>query len=115
MQNAGNLIRFSSGTDFALIFDRVQGTIASYTYRRADLDRGPLPDFWRAMTDNDFGAWKSVMNGARQNPGARHHGLAPPTHGGSRTSRWSGTKDRRSSSGDPLSASDCHRDCRAAA
>ena len=30
------------------------------------LDRGPLPDFWRAMTDNDMGAWKSTMNRARQ-------------------------------------------------
>ena len=68
MQNAGNVIRFS-GPDFALIFDRVQGTIASYAYKDMTLlDRGPLPDFWRAMTDNDMGAWKSILNTARKTP-----------------------------------------------
>ena len=66
MRNAGNVIRFSSD-DFALVFDRVRGTIGSYAYHGVTmLDRGPLPDFWRAMTDNDMGAWKSTMNRARQ-------------------------------------------------
>ena len=32
------------------------------------LDRGPLPDFWRAPTDNDIGAWKSLGNAARTDP-----------------------------------------------
>jgi beta-galactosidase len=39
----------------------------NYSYRNAPLiERGPLPDFWRPMTDNDFGAWKSVGNSARK-------------------------------------------------
>jgi beta-galactosidase len=68
MQDAGQLIRFR-GQDFALIFDKLQGTIGSYTYKGVKLlERGPLPDFWRAMTDNDIGAWKSVVNQARQDP-----------------------------------------------
>jgi beta-galactosidase len=32
------------------------------------LDRGPMPDFWRAMTDNDLGAWKAAVNNARRDP-----------------------------------------------
>jgi beta-galactosidase len=68
MEESGHLIRFK-GPDFALIFDKLQGTIGSYTYRGVKLlDRGPLPDFWRAMTDNDMGAWKSVVSKARQDP-----------------------------------------------
>lgn len=68
MRDAGHLIRFSSDT-FALIFDRLQGTIGSYSYGGVKiLDRGPLPDFWRAMTDNDLGAWKAVVNNARKDP-----------------------------------------------
>jgi len=51
-----------SGTDWALTFDKVTGTIASYFYKGVRLiERGPRPDFWRAATDNDIGAWKSVL------------------------------------------------------
>ena len=51
-----------SGTDWALTFDKVSGTIASYFFKGVRLiDRGPRPDFWRATTDNDIGAWKSVL------------------------------------------------------
>jgi beta-galactosidase len=68
MQETGQLIRFT-GEHFALVFDRLQGTIGSYAYRGVRLlDRGPLPDFWRAMTDNDLGAWKSIVNRARADP-----------------------------------------------
>jgi beta-galactosidase len=31
------------------------------------IDRGPVPDFWRAMTDNDRGAWKSISRAAADN------------------------------------------------
>ena len=71
-----------TGSDFALIFDRVQGTIVSYSYKGVKLlDRGPLPDFWRAMTDNDIGAWRSQVNNARKDPAIditawRHAGAA---------------------------------------
>ena len=66
---SGNQIRFA-GPEFAMVFDRVLGHITSYTFRGMPLlDRGPLPDFWRAITDNDWGAWKSIVNAARKDPG----------------------------------------------
>jgi beta-galactosidase len=56
-----------SGPDFALVFDRLNGYLVNYSYRNTVLlERGPLPDFWRPMTDNDFGAWKAVGNTARK-------------------------------------------------
>jgi beta-galactosidase len=68
MRDGGHLVRFT-GPDFALIFDKLQGTIGSYSYKGMKLlDRGPIPDFWRAMTDNDLGAWKSEFNAARKDP-----------------------------------------------
>ena len=58
-----------SGRDFALVFDALNGNLVSYYYKGAPLlDRGPVPDFWRAMTDNDLGAWKSVGRRARTDP-----------------------------------------------
>ncbi len=58
-----------SGKDFALVFDRLLGIIQSYSYQGVRLlERGPRPDFWRAMTDNDLGAWKSVGHAARKDP-----------------------------------------------
>ena len=81
MEAWGRLTRFT-GPDFALIFDRLSGVIQRYSYRGvAVLERGPRPDFWRAMTDNDLGAWKSVGTLARKDPKAdisvwRHAGPA---------------------------------------
>jgi beta-galactosidase len=58
-----------TGRDFAVVFDRLNGVMTSYAYRGVKLlDRGPLPDFWRAPTDNDNGAWKSLGNAARTDP-----------------------------------------------
>jgi len=57
------------GRDFALEFDRLNGYLMNYSYKGAPLlDRGPMPDFWRPMTDNDLGAWKSVGMRARTDP-----------------------------------------------
>jgi beta-galactosidase len=68
MAPSGNLVRFS-GPEFALVFDRLNGVITSYAFRNVQLlQRGPLPDFWRAVTDNDWGAWKSVGTAARTDP-----------------------------------------------
>jgi beta-galactosidase len=59
------LVRIT-GREFALVFDRLNGVMRSYAYRGVKLiERGPLPDFWRAPTDNDIGAWKSVGTRAR--------------------------------------------------
>jgi beta-galactosidase len=45
-----------SGREFALLFDKMTGTLASFTFRERELiESGPEPNFWRAPTDNDFG------------------------------------------------------------
>lgn len=50
-----------TGKTFALRFDKHAGVITSYRYKGVRLlERGPRPDFWRAPTDNDDGAWKSL-------------------------------------------------------
>jgi beta-galactosidase len=57
----GSETTFFSGADWAMTFDRLGGTIGSYYYKGVKLiDRGPRADFWRAATDNDIGAAKSV-------------------------------------------------------
>ncbi|MFQ6130446.1 MAG: glycoside hydrolase family 2 TIM barrel-domain containing protein [Armatimonadota bacterium] len=44
------------GSDFELVFSKSQGTIQSLSYQGVDLVRtGPVPNFWRAPTDNDRG------------------------------------------------------------
>jgi beta-galactosidase len=65
--NAGELMY--SGPNWSLVFDRITGCISSYDYKgQRLLVRGPRPDFYRAMTDNDRGAWKSMSRGIEQNP-----------------------------------------------
>ena len=47
---------FIEGRSFTLLFDKAQGTIASLKFEgRELLISGPIPDFWRAPTDNDYG------------------------------------------------------------
>lgn len=44
------------GENFKLTFDKTIGTISSFTYREKELIKeGPIPNFWRAPNDNDFG------------------------------------------------------------
>ncbi|HOW24431.1 MAG TPA: glycoside hydrolase family 2 TIM barrel-domain containing protein [Bacteroidales bacterium] len=44
------------GREFRIIFDRETGTMASWVFLETELIReGPLPNYWRAPTDNDFG------------------------------------------------------------
>jgi beta-galactosidase len=48
-----------TGKSFSLRFDKKEGVIEQYRYKGVTLlDRGPRPDFWRAPTNNDRGAWK---------------------------------------------------------
>ncbi len=55
-----DLVKFT-GPDFTVMFDKTTGTFHEYTYKGVKLiQRGPLPDFWRAPTDNDRGALKSL-------------------------------------------------------
>ena len=44
------------GSGFAVLFDKMAGTLASFTFKGQELiESGPEPNFWRAPTDNDFG------------------------------------------------------------
>ena len=48
-----------SGQDFSLSFDRASGLLTSYKYKKQEYladGQGPRPFFWRALTDNDYGA-----------------------------------------------------------
>ena len=66
ISNVGNRARFS-GPDFAITFDKHFGLITSYVYKgNLLLERGPVPDFWRAMTDNDIGAWRVIQPGVEK-------------------------------------------------
>jgi beta-galactosidase len=45
-----------SSQNFELFFNRVEGRLTSYRFQNLELlKEGPLPNFWRAPTDNDFG------------------------------------------------------------
>ena len=47
------------GTGWSVRFDKTAGTLQQYRVGTTTLlERGPLPDFWRAPTNNDRGAWK---------------------------------------------------------
>jgi beta-galactosidase len=44
------------GSGFVVLFDKLTGTLASFTFQGRELiESGPEPNFWRAPTDNDFG------------------------------------------------------------
>src|SRR5262249_49338664 len=50
-----------SGKAFSLRVDKKEGVIEQYRYKGVTLlERGPRPDFWRAPTNNDRGAWKRI-------------------------------------------------------
>src|SRR5205823_218945 len=54
------------GNTFSLRFDKKEGVLEQYRYQGVTLvDRGPKPDFWRASTNNDRGAWKALRDRAR--------------------------------------------------
>ncbi len=43
---------------FQIVFDKVKGILTSFKYKGKEIIRkgkGPRPNFWRAVTDNDFG------------------------------------------------------------
>jgi len=45
-----------SGDKFELKFDKKSGLLTSYKFNNTELIKnGPVPNFWRAPTDNDFG------------------------------------------------------------
>ena len=57
------------GAGFSVLFDKKHGVLTSYKYKGTTLlERGPRVDFWRAATDNDIGAWKSMRARIEKNP-----------------------------------------------
>jgi beta-galactosidase len=45
-----------SGTTMTLVFDLEKGTLESFVFKGKELiKKGPEPDFWRPLTDNDYG------------------------------------------------------------
>ncbi len=64
----GGLIEIE-GESFAMRFSRAEGVITSYSHKGVPLlERGPRPDFWRASTDNDIGAWKAMRSFTEKDP-----------------------------------------------
>jgi beta-galactosidase len=55
-----------SGKAFSVRIDKHEGVLEHYRFKGVTLlDRGPRPDFWRAPTNNDRGAWKVFQQRAR--------------------------------------------------
>lgn len=51
-----------TGDDFVLTFDKQAGTIASFQYQGTELiTSGPVPNFWRAPTDSDWGYYSLLQ------------------------------------------------------
>lgn len=45
-----------TGQDISVSFDKTSGTLTSFCFHGTELlEKGPVPDFWRAPTDNDHG------------------------------------------------------------
>ncbi|MER6242741.1 glycoside hydrolase family 2 TIM barrel-domain containing protein [Streptomyces griseorubiginosus] len=60
-----------SGKDFSVVVDKGSGTITSYRARGTRLlTSGPVPNFWRAPTDNDHGNGQHVRNQTWRDAGA---------------------------------------------
>jgi beta-galactosidase len=58
MEETNDAFVFETG-DVQLSIGKETGTIVSYRFKKSNLltaEGGPKPDFWRAPTDNDFGA-----------------------------------------------------------
>ena len=54
-----------SNADLELVFNEAEGRLTSYKFKNNELlkdGKGPKPNFWRAVTDNDFGNKMQVRN-----------------------------------------------------
>ncbi|AZM59033.1 MULTISPECIES: glycoside hydrolase family 2 TIM barrel-domain containing protein [unclassified Streptomyces] len=61
-----------TGRGFSVTIDRDSGTITSYEARGTRLiTSGPVPNFWRAPTDNDKGNGQHLRNATWRDAGAR--------------------------------------------
>jgi len=60
----GNTIKVFNN-DVQLVFNKAKGRLVSYNYKSNQLIKhgyGPRPNFWRAVTDNDFGNHMEIKN-----------------------------------------------------
>ncbi len=61
-----------SGQDIKLEFDLEKGTLESYLFKGRELiKKGPEPDFWRPLTDNDYGHMMDSELGVWKKAGER--------------------------------------------
>ncbi|MFI8089680.1 glycoside hydrolase family 2 TIM barrel-domain containing protein [Streptomyces sp. NPDC086080] len=61
-----------TGRDFSVTLDRGSGTLTSYEAKGVRLiTSGPVPNFWRAPTDNDHGNGQHLRNQTWRDAGAR--------------------------------------------
>jgi len=59
-----------TGKDFEVNFDKEKGALSSFKYQGRDLlSSGPVPDFWRAPTDNDKGNGMPARTATWRNAG----------------------------------------------
>ncbi len=73
------------GTDFAVEFNRHNGFLSHYTLRGMEImEEGTClqPNFWRAPTDNDFGAGLQQKWSVWKNPGLKLSSLKAATENG---------------------------------
>ncbi|MFF5104291.1 glycoside hydrolase family 2 TIM barrel-domain containing protein [Streptomyces sp. NPDC000134] len=73
------------GRGFTVTVDKRTGTITSYVARGVRLiTSGPVPNFWRAPTDNDHGNGQHTRNQTWRDAGARREvtGVEVRAHGG---------------------------------
>ena len=84
-----------AGARFRLAVERTTGEITSLVYDGSErLRSGPVPDFWRPPTDNDFGVDQQTISGVWRDAGAgkvlESFEVGRPDNGSVRLSiRWS--------------------------
>jgi beta-galactosidase len=61
-----------SGTTMKLVFDLEKGNLESFVFKGKELiKKGPEPDFWRPLTDNDYGHNLDRQSGVWKKAGER--------------------------------------------
>lgn len=59
-----------TGNTFTIVFNTRDGSLSSYNYKGIELIKeGPVPNFWRAYTDNDKGSGLPIRCGTWRNCG----------------------------------------------
>jgi beta-galactosidase len=61
-----------SGVDMEITFDLGNGRLTSFNYKGKEIfEKGPIPDFWRPPTDNDYGYNMDKLLGVWKKAGER--------------------------------------------